>query len=72
MDSPIFTCGMAPLDPDDPCFALFHCDPSLECDTHVEPEFYTSRIELTQMKMHGAPTESGTRCVRLKIRSRFQ
>ena len=51
IDSPILTCGMAPLDHDDPCFSLFHCNPSLECDTHVESKFYTSRIEQTRMEM---------------------
>jgi hypothetical protein len=43
-ESTIFTCGMAPLDPDDPCYAIFHCDPSLDYDTHIESEFYTSKI----------------------------
>ena len=45
MESTIFMCGMAPLDSDDPCHDNFHCDPSLDCNTHIESEFYTSKIE---------------------------
>jgi hypothetical protein len=45
MKSIIFMCGMAPLDLDDPCYAIFHCDSSLDCDTHIESEFYTSKIQ---------------------------
>ncbi len=44
IESPIFICGMAPLDPDDPCHELFFCDTSLDCDSHVEAEFYVSRV----------------------------
>jgi hypothetical protein len=36
MESPIFICGMAPLDSDDPCHDLFLYDPSEDCDSHVE------------------------------------
>ena len=42
MDSSIFLCGVAPLDPDDPCYGIFLCDTSLDCDSHVEAEFYMS------------------------------
>jgi len=35
---------MTTLDHDDPCYDMFQCDPSLECDSHVESEFYVSRI----------------------------
>ena len=44
-ESTIVICGIAPLDPDDPCYAIFHCDPSLDCDTHIESKFYTSQIQ---------------------------
>jgi hypothetical protein len=40
----IFVCGMAPLEFDDPLYDTLQCDPSLRCDTHVEADFYTSRI----------------------------
>jgi hypothetical protein len=43
-ESAIFVCGMAPLDFDDPLYDIFQCDPSFSCDTHVEADFYTSRI----------------------------
>ena len=36
---------MAPLDPDDPIYDIFQCDPSLECNTHIEANFYTARIQ---------------------------
>ena len=36
---------MAPLDLDDPWYAIFHCDFSLDCDTHIELEIYTSKIQ---------------------------
>jgi hypothetical protein len=36
---------MAALDPDGPCYAIFHCDSSLDCDTHIELEFYTSKTQ---------------------------
>jgi hypothetical protein len=45
MESTIFTCGMAPLDQDGPCHDVYHCDPSLDRDTHIESEFYTSKIK---------------------------
>jgi hypothetical protein len=50
-ESLIYMCGMAPLDPDDPYFDIFRCDPSLDCDTHIESEFYTSKIQSTRVKM---------------------
>ena len=39
MESTIYMCEMAPLDSDDPCHDIFHCDPSLDCNTHIESEF---------------------------------
>jgi len=45
VESTIFMCGMVALDLDDPCYDLFRFDPSLDCDTHVESEFYVSRIQ---------------------------
>ena len=49
MESTIFMCGMAALDFDYPCYDILLCDPSLECDTIVEPEFYVSRIQSRRM-----------------------
>ena len=43
-ESPIFICGMTALDSDDPFYNIFLCDPSLDCNTHIEADFYTSRI----------------------------
>jgi hypothetical protein len=51
MESPIFVCGMAPLDPDDPCYDVFHCDPSLDCNAHIEANFYTSKIQPTRVEL---------------------
>ena len=45
MDSTIYVCGMTALDHDDPCYDMFYCDPSLECDSHVESDFCISRIQ---------------------------
>ncbi len=45
MELSIFICGKAPPDPDDPCYDIFLCDTSLDCDTHVEADFYVSGIE---------------------------
>jgi hypothetical protein len=45
----ICLCGMVPLDIDDACYNIYHCDPSLEFDTHVEPEFYISRFQPGRM-----------------------
>ena len=51
MMSPIFMCGMAPLDSDDPFYDIFLADPSLDCDKHIEAEFYVSRIEPTRLEI---------------------
>ncbi len=52
IESPIFICGMAPLDPDDPtCHELFLCDTSLDCDSHVEADFYVSRIQSSRLEL---------------------
>jgi hypothetical protein len=51
MESSIFICGMAPLDPDDPCYGIFLCDTTLDCDTHVEAEFYVSGIEPSRKEL---------------------
>ena len=40
MESAIYMCGMTALDHDDPCYVMFQCDPSLECDSHAESEFF--------------------------------
>ena len=40
-ESPIFICGMAALDYDEPFYNIFLCDPSLDCDTHIEAIFFT-------------------------------
>lgn len=42
---------MAPLDPDDPCYDIFLCDTTLDCETHLEPEFFVSRIEPTRLEL---------------------
>jgi len=49
MESTIYMCGMAALDFDDPYYDILFCDPSLECDTIVEPKFYVSRIQPGRM-----------------------
>jgi hypothetical protein len=46
-----YMCGMAAFDLDDPCYEIFHCDPSLECDTHLESEYYVSRIQPSRLVM---------------------
>jgi hypothetical protein len=51
MESPIYICGMAPLDPDDPCYEIFVCDTTLECDKHVEAEFYVSKIQPSRLEL---------------------
>ena len=48
-ESTLFMYWMASLDPDDPCYAIFHCDPSLDCDTHIDSEFYTSKMQLQRI-----------------------
>ena len=42
---------MTPLDSDDPFHDIFLCDPLLDCDTHIEPEFYVSRIVPTRLEL---------------------
>ena len=51
MDSSIFICGMTQLDPDDPCYVIFHCGPSLDCTTHIEADFYTSKVQLARVEL---------------------
>jgi len=51
MKSSIFICGMAPLDHDDPCYGIFQCVISLDCETHVEADFYVSGTELSREKI---------------------
>ncbi len=50
MESPIYICGMAPLDPYDSCFDIFLCDTTLDCDKHVEAEFYVSKIQQSRLE----------------------
>jgi len=38
-ESPIFVCGMTPMDQNDPCYNFFHCDPSFDCTAHIEAKF---------------------------------
>jgi hypothetical protein len=45
MESPIFVCGMAPMDQYDPLYVVFHCDSSLDCSAHIEANFYASKIQ---------------------------
>jgi hypothetical protein len=49
LESPIYICGMAPLDLDDPCYEIFLCDTTLDCDKHVESEFYVSKVQPTRV-----------------------
>ena len=44
MESTIIVCEIAPLGPDDPYHGIYNCDSSLDCDTHIESEFYKSKI----------------------------
>ena len=44
MESIIFVCGMAPMYSDDPMYEIVLCDPSLDCNTHIDADFYTARI----------------------------
>ena len=43
MESAIFVCGMAPLDPDDPFYDVFLCDPALDCNTHTLRHIFIPR-----------------------------
>jgi hypothetical protein len=51
MESSIFICGMAPLDHDDPYYNIFLCDPSQDCDSPLEPEFYVSKIQPKRLEL---------------------
>ena len=51
IESTIFMCGMAPVDPDDPCYDIFKCDPALDCDTHIESEYYASKIKVQDIPL---------------------
>ena len=51
-ESQIFICGMFPLDSHDPWYDLFQSDPSLDCDTRIEAEFYVSKIQPSQMDLY--------------------
>jgi hypothetical protein len=51
MLSPIYMCGMAPLDSDDPSYNGFLAEPSMDCDTHIESNFYVSRVEPTRLEL---------------------
>ncbi len=51
-ESTIFVCGMAPLDADDPLYDVFHRDPSLDCNAHIEAHFYTSKIQPERVEMY--------------------
>jgi hypothetical protein len=51
MESLIFICGMAPLDSDDPMYDIFRCDPSLDCNMHIEAEFFTSPIKAERVEL---------------------
>jgi hypothetical protein len=44
-ESSIYMCGMVVVDIDDPCYSIYNCDFSLECDTLLDLEFYISRIQ---------------------------
>ena len=39
------------LNPHDPCYDVFHCDPSLDCNAHIEANFYTSKIQPTRVDL---------------------
>ena len=51
MESIIFVCGMAPLDSDYPMYDIFHCYPSLDCNIHIEADFYTARIRPERIEL---------------------
>ena len=51
MESAIFVCDMAPLDPDDPFYNIFLCDPALDCNTYIEVHFYTSKVQPNRVEM---------------------
>ena len=49
--SAIYMFGMAPLDLEDPLFDIFQCDPTFDCDSHIELEFYTSKIQPSRVNI---------------------
>jgi hypothetical protein len=51
MESPIFIRGIVPFDSDDPMYDIFRCDPSLDCNTHIEAGFYTSRTKADRIEL---------------------
>jgi len=42
---------MVSLDFDYPCHELFLCDPSLDCDSRIEHEFYLSRVQPSRLEL---------------------
>ena len=42
---------MSPLNPEDPCYDVFQCDPSLDYDTHIEANIYTSTIQPERLEL---------------------
>ena len=42
---------MTPLDPDDPCYDIFHCHHSLDCTTHIEADLYTYKVQLARVEL---------------------
>ena len=51
MESSIFIFGMAPLDHDYPCYNIFLCDLSQDCDSPLEPDFYMSKIQPKRLEL---------------------
>jgi len=51
MESSIFICGITPLDFGESIYDIFCCDPSLDCNTHIEGDFYTSRIKAERIEL---------------------
>ena len=47
-ESAISICGMAPMDTDDPFYNIF---PTLNCNPHIEGDFYTFRIMPEPIKL---------------------
>ena len=50
MESPIYICIMSPLDPYDPCYEIFLCDTTLDCDKLVESEFCVCKVQPTRLE----------------------
>ncbi len=66
-ESAIYMCGMAALDLDDSFFDIFQCDPTFDRDSHIESEFYTSKIQPSRVNIcchctgkYDSPVELGT------------